>query len=152
MRCVRILVLCAAMSGCRNVADETEGGVVDLTRYRWKNRLLFIFAPSADDARFARQWATLHERREGVADRHLVLFGVTADGVKRNDGDGLGGEAARFLRRTFAVDPGSFSVVLVGKDGGEKMRRTAAVPVKEIFSVIDAMPMRQAEMRDQRKR
>jgi hypothetical protein len=128
---------------------EEDGGIVDLTRYRWKNRLLFVFAPSAEDTRFARQWATLDEQREGVAERHLVLFGVAADTVLKTDGENLDEGAAEFLRRTFKVESGSFAVILVGKDGGEKMRSTAVVPVAEIFSVIDAMPMRQAEMRDQ---
>jgi len=42
-------------------------------------------------------------------------------------------------------------VVLVGKDGGEKLRRGAAVDIDEIFSVIDAMPMRQREMEEKKR-
>jgi hypothetical protein len=148
-----ILVLGAAViviSGCRGTAGEKERGFVDLARYRWKNRLLFVFAPSAEDGRLVRQRAALDEQRKGVVDRHLVRFDVMADNAVRNGGEDLGEGAAAFLRRTFAVEPESYTVILVGKDGGEKMRRTAVVPVAEIFGIIDAMPMRQAEMRDQR--
>jgi hypothetical protein len=39
------------------------------------------------------------------------------------------------------------SVVLIGKDGKEKLRRTTPLSSKGLFAVVDAMPMRQAEMR-----
>ena len=40
-----------------------------------------------------------------------------------------------------------FSVVLIGKDGKEKLRRATPLPSKELFEVVGAMPMRRAEMR-----
>lgn len=41
-----------------------------------------------------------------------------------------------------------FSVVLIGKDGGEKLRRATPLLPSELFAIVDAMPMRQAEMKD----
>jgi hypothetical protein len=40
-----------------------------------------------------------------------------------------------------------FLVRLLGKDGGEKLRRETPVPVGEILALIDAMPMRREERR-----
>ena len=37
--------------------------------------------------------------------------------------------------------------ILVGKDGGVKFRQDRIVELKEIFRVIDAIPMRQQEMK-----
>jgi len=37
--------------------------------------------------------------------------------------------------------------VLIGKDGGEKRRWQDSLPRGELFDTIDAMPMRQYEMR-----
>ena len=37
--------------------------------------------------------------------------------------------------------------ILVGKDGGVKLRQNAQVKLNDIFALIDAMPMRQEEMR-----
>jgi hypothetical protein len=34
----------------------------------------------------------------------------------------------------------------VGKDGGIKLRRSAQIELKDIFDLIDAMPMRQEEI------
>jgi hypothetical protein len=39
-------------------------------------------------------------------------------------------------------------VILVGKDGTEKRRNAAPVTARSIFDTIDAMPMRQREMRE----
>jgi len=42
-------------------------------------------------------------------------------------------------------------VILIGKDGELKLRKELPVELSEIFSVIDAMPMRQREMRERPK-
>lgn len=41
----------------------------------------------------------------------------------------------------------AFSVVLIGKDGKEKLRRATPLSSKELFAVVDAVPMRQPEIR-----
>ncbi len=40
----------------------------------------------------------------------------------------------------------AFRIRLVGKDGGVKLDQSTLVEVPTLFSLIDAMPMRQAEM------
>jgi hypothetical protein len=50
------------------------------------------------------------------------------------------------LRRQFRATNG-FAVVLVGKDGSVKLRRTSPIQFKELAATVDAMPMRQDEMR-----
>jgi len=47
------------------------------------------------------------------------------------------------------VAPDAFRVVLVGKDGTEKRRDAEPVAARSLFDTIDAMPMRQREMREQ---
>jgi hypothetical protein len=52
------------------------------------------------------------------------------------------------LRRQFQVDDRRFTVVLLGKDGGEKFRSSKPVTIEKLDALIDAMPMRQQEVRD----
>ena len=40
------------------------------------------------------------------------------------------------------------TVILIGKDGGEKGRWSQLVDPDEVFALIDAMPMRQREAGD----
>ena len=51
-------------------------------------------------------------------------------------------------RSQYGVDPETFVVILVGKDGGEKLRSTEVVRLEKLYGTIDAMPMRRREMRE----
>ncbi len=43
------------------------------------------------------------------------------------------------------------TIILVGKDGGEKHRTYNVITAQQLFALVDAMPMRQAEMRNAKK-
>lgn len=57
-------------------------------------------------------------------------------------------EEQRRLRERYGIAEGQFAVILIGKDGGEKLRRLEHVPIETIFALIDTMPMRRREMQD----
>ena len=40
-------------------------------------------------------------------------------------------------------------MVLIGLDGGVKLEKQEVLSMKELFSIIDAMPMRANELRNQ---
>jgi hypothetical protein len=44
------------------------------------------------------------------------------------------------------VKRAQFTVILIGKDGTEKHRTNTLLQMQELFTIIDAMPMRRAEM------
>lgn len=113
-----------------------------LAPWRWHARPLLLFAPSQSDPALLAQQRVLEADRAGLHDRDLILLTVLADQVS---GFADPGEAAR-LRRRFGVPAGRFSVVLVGKDGGEKLRLARPVTLDRLYAVIDAMPMRRDEM------
>jgi hypothetical protein len=50
------------------------------------------------------------------------------------------------LAKRFDIKSGEFTVLLIGRDGGEKYRTHAPVTTKRLFGIIDAMPMRQSEI------
>jgi hypothetical protein len=125
-------------------------GVIDLERYRWKNRLLLVFAPSDDDARYRGLEKELREHGDAIVERGLLIFHVLENGVSRLGCFPVDAQSAALLRDRFSVNPGQFLVLLIGKDGGEKLRRGGEVDLADIFSLIDSMPMRQREMRERR--
>lgn len=47
-------------------------------------------------------------------------------------------------------DSDAFTFILVGRDGGEKLRSQEAVKAEELFGLIDAMPMRKREIKENR--
>ncbi len=59
---------------------------------------------------------------------------------------GNAAEAQR-LRDKFGVGDAPFAVVLVGKDGTVKFKSNLPISAGKVFATIDAMPMRQEEMK-----
>ncbi|MEO1019351.1 MAG: DUF4174 domain-containing protein, partial [Pseudomonadota bacterium] len=57
--------------------------------------------------------------------------------------------SAADLRDAFGVENSDFRVLLIGKDGGVKLRSNEWVSAHEVFALIDTMPMRRREMQGQ---
>ena len=109
----------------------------DLSTFKWKNRVLVLLAPSDHDPRLGEQQATATAGAAGFSERDLIV--VTEIGTEGP------------LHRMFATRVGDFQVVLVGKDGHSTLQWSKPVSSEVLFSVIDKMPMRRNEMRQQRK-
>ena len=139
------LLLVVAVSG---ISPVTAASGIDLSDYRWKHRLLFIFAPSVTDATFLALDKRLSQSSPEIEDRDVIIFRIIENSDSRVADKLLSPEDAEALRRRFATAPGRFTVVLVGKDGGVKLVGDRDVDLQSIFRLIDSMPMRQQEMRN----
>ncbi|TKD52847.1 DUF4174 domain-containing protein [Sphingomonas baiyangensis] len=106
-----------------------------------EKRTLIVFAPSQRDARLARQLALLDSDRGVLADRDVHVVKVVGDSVAGAY------DYAGHLRARYGVANESFETVLLGRDGGVKLRTDDAVALPRLAATIDAMPMRQREMR-----
>ena len=120
---------------------------IDLNAYQWKNRLLFLFASSEEEQAHLTLKKEIALQGKEIRDRDLLIFHVLEKGESRLGTERLSSGQAFSLRKHLSVPPGQFMIILIGKDGGEKLRQDRLVELKEIFRIIDAMPMRQQEMR-----
>lgn len=118
-----------------------------LEQREWSARPLLLFAPHERDPR--ERDALLRRARAEVLERGIVTYRVTASSV-RAAGAGAGAAEATRLRERFGVSPSDRTAVLVGKDGGEKLRARLPLSTGELFRVIDRMPMRRAELERRR--
>ncbi len=103
------------------------------------HRALLLFAASEQDPFYLQQRMTLAAHTSEMQDRDLVVISVL--GKPEHD------EQQTELRRRFHVRPGEFTLILVGKDGGEKLRRHTPLSAEQLEQTIDAMPMRRDEIR-----
>lgn len=119
----------------------------DLGHHRWQDRVILLFAERAVDPLLRQQLDSLTQNAGEVTDRDLVIYqffpneGIAPGGKKLT-----AGESSAFFGR-YDVQRRTFTFILVGKDGGEKLRSISFVPLKDLFALIDGMPMRRAEMR-----
>ena len=122
-----------------------------LKHLQWEKRPLLLFAKSRSFAPLDRQVDLLRDYRPDLEDRDMVVLSTTGNQetsaaigyVPINRG------TARQLRKKYEPDSKGLTVILIGKDGGEKARWKQVVDPQEIFDLIDSMPMRQDELRQQ---
>jgi hypothetical protein len=127
---------------------NSEGRMLDLNlnALRWKNRILILFSPYESHPSFQLQKDDLASRSQEVSERDLVIVEILEHGDSRALNRVLSEKDAQGIRDRFGVSPGRFQVILIGKDGGVKLRSEQAVPAQDIFGLIDSMPMRRQEM------
>jgi hypothetical protein len=119
---------------------------MDLTKFQWKNRLLFLFAEDASDPFFKNLQGQIMAQKAEVDDRDLIVFEVPAQGPARMNNSPLDRKEADSIRTHFAIPSNTFNLILVGKDGGIKLKSEDRVDLSDVFGLIDSMPMRQREM------
>jgi hypothetical protein len=133
-------------------ADE-KGSVadVDLDALRWKNRVLVLFSPSESDASFQAQKQGLASSAEGVVERALMILEILEHGQSRAGNQLLSEKSVQDIRKRLGLKTGTFQVFLIGKDGGVKLRSSEPVSMRDLFGLIDGMPMRRQEMGSKKK-
>jgi len=127
-------------------STQSPTGIVTLSELRNIARPLLIFAPNPTDSQLQIQLRRLHENVPALADRNIVVIAIPYDSPSPTAAQ-LTATAAQSARRRFNIAPADFTVILIGKDGGEKLRSTKPLTLDKLFDTIDAMPMRQQEMR-----
>lgn len=132
------LLILSSVAGCGTGAAQ-EPKALDLSKHEWEQRVILLFTDDLTNPEFVAMKGDLASRTEGVAERHLVLYEVLTTQPRH-----------RKFVEAWGAAPNGFTYILIGKDGGEKMRANSAVDVADIFRTIDAMPMRQSEMRSLR--
>ena len=118
-----------------------------LRRYHWQNRIVLVFDQSLDTALLQKQRQWLEQEHGGCVERALIVAYLARDGADTSEEWTIPVEEAARLRAEMHMPSGQFQVVLIGKDGGVKRRWDGPVAPRDLFGVIDAMPMRQQEMR-----
>ena len=87
------------------------------------------------------------EAAPGTVEQQLLLFQKDTAGMKERDLKIQVIDVGNSLIKKYKVLENQFTVLLLGKDGGEKLRTLQLLSTAKLFSIIDAMPMRRQEMR-----
>lgn len=119
----------------QNAPDTVfEANAVELADLKWVARPVVVLADTPEDPAFQRQIALLEARKGELAQRDVIVIADTDPDARS--------ELRKKLR------PRGFMLVLIGKDGGVKLRKPFPWDVRELSRQIDKMPLRQQEIRD----
>lgn len=97
-------------------------------------RRLLLFAGDSTDVSLATQRAWLQADSSGVEKRDIWIAVFTDP------------KTFRRMYEHHGADRHEFTLILMEKDGTEKLRSETPVSAKELFELIDNMPMRQPEL------
>lgn len=139
---VRYLLLSLMFASSPGLAVDAAQLMPDLT---WEKRVLLIFSPHDRHAAYRQQVEVLDAVDEGLRERDMAVIEAFAGDRVAIDGQPQEAGGSSFYRH-FSVDSDEFRVILIGKDGMVKLDRGTAVASADLFSLIDAMPMRRLEM------
>lgn len=135
-----VMALLLTLGFSKNIAAQ------DLDDYRWKNRLLLLVDATRDTDALKSQLNELTSNKEALRERDLLIFLLTPNAVYTSDGN-PSKLKAKTIYGSFDIPSGFAGTLLIGKDGGAKLKEAFEVSAQEIFDLIDSMPMRRREMR-----
>ncbi|HKK64120.1 MAG TPA: DUF4174 domain-containing protein [Bacteroidales bacterium] len=119
----------------------------DLKDHRWENRILLVYTENINSDLYSEQLNEFRVDKEGWDDRRMVLYSITSKSFSK------GWENDKWVpvndkKERFFSGEKDFEVVLLGLDGNEKLRQDKLLTRKKLYRTIDAMPMRQSELRN----
>lgn len=125
-------------------------GPEPLKKHLWKDRVILLFSESGTHPDLQSQLSLLTKETEEVTDRDLVVYQVLRNTVLGPDGQPLPKPDQSWFYTTYVKEAlDGFTFLLIGKDGTVKLKTDEPVPMRQLFGLIDGMPMRRAEMRRQ---
>ncbi len=126
---------------------SNEAIAQDLSIYRWESRLVLLIVEDENNPLLEQQLSIFMKDTLGLSERKLTIISSTSSAAKREYPNTMekfqhSGTLYQNYHRK-----GAFEFILIGLDGGEKLRRQKVMKLEELYRIIDSMPMRAAEMR-----
>jgi hypothetical protein len=118
--------------------------------YRYEMRLIVISIPQT--AGVEKVNSMLSSNREKIEERHLKIIDVSEEEQKISNAVRLDPSETEAVRKELRIGAGDTlpTFVLIGKDGGEAARCSGTLNLEKWFALIDEMPMRRAEILEQK--
>lgn len=108
-------------------------------------RPLILVTPSLDNADYHRIRMQLQAQRDAFEQRKMVLYSIEAGNGHRAGRPMTPYETQAVLKAMDVSPDGPLTVILVGMDGGKKMQLEGFVPPRQVFDIIDNMPIRRSD-------
>ena len=100
------------------------------------HREIWLFTPDADNASFITQKSALTDAA-GLNERDILVHEV------------VGAKGNQTIFKKYKASAKNFTFILIGKDGGVKLRANEPISKEKLYRTVDDMPMRKSEMKHQ---
>ena len=118
-----------------------------LSDFKWEKRLLIISNPSNNSEKEVEQLQYLGPLDQDFTERKLLVLKLNDKTYSvRNSRETTIVSDPKSIKR-LSLSETEFSVLLIGLDGGIKLRQDQIISREDLFAIIDGMPMRRSELR-----
>lgn len=142
MRNKLILLLSLFVMACQNIDIPQI-----METYLWQKRVVILFTPNIDNTDYVAQKKILNDSQKGLLERDVIIIDVVDFNFVSFDGQKQPHIATKHFYNAYEADPKEFTFILLGKDGEEKWRQPKVMNINDLYGIIDAMPMRQREIK-----
>lgn len=118
-----------------------------IAHHQWKDRLILLFSPQLEGNTAIKQLDHFQEDQAAVKERDLLIYQISPKKGLGPKGT-LSVEQLEWFYNYYHVGKDEFNLLLIGKDGSEKLRSERWIDRQKVFDLIDGMPMRRAEMKN----
>lgn len=118
-----------------------------LSSYQWKNRLVLIQTTNPQNQLFKNQIQELADHLKGLEEIRIVVFKFTSGSFQKGFEQDAPWENLNSSLKKDLRNSSEFEIILIGLDGGVKLRKNEFLSTDQLFRLIDQMPMRQSEIR-----
>ena len=119
----------------------------DLKEHQWKNRLVLIITKDLTSNIFKRQNETLASKTEELKQRKILIYKIIPENYQFEYSNKNTIQNDKMFRKYNKADS-MFKLILIGLDGGIKLEQTEFLSTEKLFAIIDGMPMRRSEIRN----
>ncbi len=119
----------------------------EIGKNQWKNRVLILLTKDAENTEYGNQLTEFNGELINFNERKLVVYHVTPASYKV----GLNTTTkpiSSILYKKYKKTKSDFEVILIGLDGGLKLRQDSILTKQKLYKLIDSMPMRKNELKN----
>ena len=121
-----------------------------LEKFQWENRILILLSEDINSDEMQGQLRLFEGQENELEARKLLIVLVSPAELSTMPESTYPGLSPGKIYDRFKQSDARLEHVLIGLDGGKKLQGELAISTKQLYAVIDAMPMRRAELEDPR--
>jgi hypothetical protein len=119
----------------------------DLEQHQWKNRILIVKTNQDSNNLFEKQIREILSDKKGITERKLIIYTANDAILKMLDFSKNKEIKISNVKEGILKPKENFEILLIGLDGGIKLKQDKFLALEKLYSIIDAMPMRKQELK-----
>ena len=120
-----------------------------LDKHEWKKRVLILLTNDKENTVYKKQLAAFDNEMNHFKERKLVVYRTTPTAYAKGITTTKWNTSSKIYTNYKKTKTAAFEIILIGLDGGIKLHQTNLLHAKDLYSLIDGMPMRRVQLKKQ---